>query len=746
MTSENLSPDRRKILVVDDDAFFRQLLVSIFDSAGFKVVEARCARDGLAAISKDIALAVVDYRLPDFDGMTFISRLREAGHKTTVVFISGTFCDAKTFSWLRNILQVSLILQKPINPNLFLQQLEGLLPVVRGRQSDEDAVPEQVMRSLQQKRKEYNELLNASVGIQPPVEHRKEQEPVAARASAELTQPQPESQEELLLQLQQMRKKLETESRIRQVQAELSKAMPAEWEKLSAMVAKVQFDPTNGADREAATSVAHQLRGTAGSLGLSRVGACAGKIEDYLRMLDPTDFTEHELLWTEIFRALADGESGLRFAEVVEPQDAGELRFTAGRILVAGPVCNLQEAVQNLNPYIEVEIVHKDTLASAFTKAAATRFDGAIIDVGMCGLTGARYLAKELRMTPGNECLPLAFVMPEGEALTAAEVSYIGLSSILEMPVAQDKFEQTLRALSEARQIRQPRILTVDDDVVLTKFIQNILGGIGMHVSALNEPIGILETLDAVKPDLVLLDVMMPGLSGYDVCRMLRANPDWKELPVVFLTSKSDASGRAAAFEAGGDDFVSKPVLSHELTIRVQAQLNLSRWQGPSATMDELTGLATESTFGMRVDDAIKLAASAKQKITLAAISIEDFETINEHGMFAAMEVVTALGKLVQARFAADVLRGRLDESIFALACTGGQPETICEALQLLANEAQQLTFTSESGQSFGFQISSAIATCPDDKKTYVDLRETALDRCAINSRRQTRLASGKEP
>src|SRR6202043_2057431 len=105
---------------------------------------------------------------------------------------------------------------------------------------------------------------------------------------------------------------------------------------------------------------------------------------------------------------------------------------------------------------------------------------------------------------------------------------------------------------SEARQVRQPRILTVDDDVVLTTFLQNILGGEGMHVSALNEPIGIMECLENVKPDLVLLDVMMPGLSGYDVCRLLRAHQDWKALPVVFLTSKSDARGRAAAFEAGG--------------------------------------------------------------------------------------------------------------------------------------------------------------------------------------------------
>jgi DNA-binding response OmpR family regulator/HPt (histidine-containing phosphotransfer) domain-containing protein len=745
VTSENLTRDRKKILVVDDDAFFRQLLVSIFDAAGFTVVEARCSRDGLAVISKDIALAIVDYRLPDFDGMTFISRLREAGHKTTVVFISGTFCDAKTFNWLRNILQVSLILQKPINPNLFLQQLEGLLPVVRSKETFEEAALEQDERSLQERRREYNELLNASVGIQPVSDHSEEQESVGEQAPPELTKPQPESEEELLSQIQKMRKKLETESRIREVQAELSKAMPAEWEKLAAAVAKVQLDPTDGTSREAATSLAHQLRGTAGSLGLSRVGACAGKIEDYLRMLDPTEFTEHELLWTEIFRALADGESGLRFAEVVEPQNADSLRFTAGKILVAGPVSNLQEPIQKLNPYIEVEIVHKDTLASAFTKAAATRFEGAIIDVGMCGFNGARYLAKELRMTPGNECLPLAFVMPEGEALTEAEVEYIGLSSVLQMPIEQEQFEQTLRALSQARQIRQPRILTVDDDVVLTKFIQNILGSAGMHVSALNEPIGILGTLEEVKPDLVLLDVMMPGLSGYDVCRMLRASADWKELPVVFLTSKSDARGRAAAFEAGGDDFVSKPVLSHELIVRVQAQLKLSSWQGPTATIDELTGLPTESTFGMRVDDAIRLSAAAKENVTLAVISIENFETINEHGMFAAMEVVTALGKLLQARFTAEVLRGRLDESIFALACTRDRPQIIVEALQLLANEVQQMTFTNESGQNFGFRLSSAIATYPADAMAYVDLKETALSQSAIDSRQQSRLASGTE-
>src|SRR5271154_617100 len=103
----------KSILVVDDDPEFRILVATVLRQRGLETVEASTAAEA-DAILKQITplLCIVDYRLPENDGLTWITRLRETGRKFPLVFVSGTWCDQKTFNWLRNILKVSLILQK----------------------------------------------------------------------------------------------------------------------------------------------------------------------------------------------------------------------------------------------------------------------------------------------------------------------------------------------------------------------------------------------------------------------------------------------------------------------------------------------------------------------------------------------------------------------------------------------------------------------------------------------------------
>ena len=117
------------VLVLDDDAHFRVLLSSLIKTTGVNVYEARNARDADQILFEQRpSLAIVDYRLPGMDGMEWITKIRGEGNNIPLVFLTGTWCDAKTFNRLRSLLRVSLILQKPIVPDLFLEQVEFLLP------------------------------------------------------------------------------------------------------------------------------------------------------------------------------------------------------------------------------------------------------------------------------------------------------------------------------------------------------------------------------------------------------------------------------------------------------------------------------------------------------------------------------------------------------------------------------------------------------------------------------------------
>jgi len=117
------------------------------------------------------------------------------------------------------------------------------------------------------------------------------------------------------------------------------------------------------------------------------------------------------------------------------------------------------------------------------------------------------------------------------------------------------------------------RILVVDDEVDVTELVAYQLRAKGFQVETLNDPNGSIGIARTFLPDLVILDVMMPDLNGMQICRMLRADPKLKKVPVIFLTAKAEESDRIQGLETGADDYVCKPFSTKELVLRVQTIL-----------------------------------------------------------------------------------------------------------------------------------------------------------------------------
>lgn len=124
---------------------------------------------------------------------------------------------------------------------------------------------------------------------------------------------------------------------------------------------------------------------------------------------------------------------------------------------------------------------------------------------------------------------------------------------------------------SGAAEDKSRKILVVDDEEDVTTLVAHHLRAKGFRVETINDPSLIMVRARTFQPDLVILDVMMPELNGVQICRMFKADPKLKRVPVVFLSAKSEEGDRIQGLEVGGDDYVCKPFSPKELVLRIQS-------------------------------------------------------------------------------------------------------------------------------------------------------------------------------
>lgn len=197
----------------------------------------------------------------------------------------------------------------------------------------------------------------------------------------------------------------------------------------------------------------------------------------------------------------------------------------------------------------------------------------------------------------------------------------------------------------------QPRLLLVDDHQLNIRVMYEMFRHDYEVFIALNGEQA-LEKCFELKPDLVLLDVVMPRMDGYEVCRRLKADPELCDIPVIFITSHFDEADEVRGFELGAVDFIHKPVNPIITKARVKTQLQLKRQTDVLRTisqLDGLTGVANRRRFDEQLSLDWRSCARTQEPLALVMLDIDYFKQYNdEFGHLAGDECLRKVAHALQ--------------------------------------------------------------------------------------------------
>ncbi|HYC42559.1 MAG TPA: EAL domain-containing protein [Noviherbaspirillum sp.] len=198
-----------------------------------------------------------------------------------------------------------------------------------------------------------------------------------------------------------------------------------------------------------------------------------------------------------------------------------------------------------------------------------------------------------------------------------------------------------------------PDVLVVDDTPADCHFMAAVLAAQGYRVRSVHNGRRALEEVDAAAPDLILLDINMPDMDGFELCRQLKQSVQHASIPVIFISSYDDTDIKVSAFNAGGIDYVTKPLRVAELKARIQAHLQLKRAQdrlGYQAGHDPLTGLPNRSLLADRLHQALSFAERYGGQVAVAYIDLDKFKAVNDRfGHKAGDQLLVEAARRLQA-------------------------------------------------------------------------------------------------
>lgn len=386
-------------------------------------------------------------------------------------------------------------------------------------------------------------------------------------------------------------------------------------------------------------------------------------------------------------------------------------------------------AFKRIDSLDDAAIALLDNSISSELKNAAQRDAQSLAELtAPFGFARASGIAREIADKFSGDSLTPVEGVAISEQLLALRDALQGAPQAPPAPSSADERALSLPAAPEDS-LEGSKILVVDDDPQITRALTTMLKRRGITVTALNDPLRFWSVLDDAKPNLIMLDLEMPKLSGIELCRVVRNDRRWSELPVVFLTGHTDQASVTRIFAAGADDYVGKPFVAAELMMRIESRLKGVKARRVAVDTDPVTGLPTASRTTEVIDRFLRLARRKSDHYSIAALEIDGLAgLVGTYGRSIADRILRVVGELLPKSFRGEDVVGWWGGAEFMIGMYGSSKEHGAIKLTQICNKVAEQIFMADDGSGVRVQCSGGVAQYQVDGDTVSALREKAVE------------------
>lgn len=414
----------------------------------------------------------------------------------------------------------------------------------------------------------------------------------------------------------------------------------------------------------------HSLKGTGRSLGFERLALLAEQAEEALTAAPQQ--ADLDAFMTRLLRQLNDE---LRYLKTHQGQQKSltalnsvefthqpeQVRSKRQRLIY---LCDDEpEHISSLMHHLRCfghEVIHFADTDTFFNAVLTRRPDAVIMDVQFPhGQTAGTETLTSLNRLTGQQ-LPSIVLSGHGDFHSRLSAVRAGCNGYFTKPVRPLDLMLAIDELTSPLDEEPLRVLIVDDESEAAEYHALLLEEAGMIVHQVYHPNDALSALERFNPDLLLVDVYMPVCSGAELANIIRQQPEYVGLPIIYLSSETDSQKQISAMAAGVEAFITKPVVPDELVSAVRLRAERLRLLSSLMTRDSMTGLYNHSTTTDLINKALAQAHRNGSRHALTMIDIDHFKEVNDtYGHLAGDQVIITLARLLKTRLRLSDIVGR---------------------------------------------------------------------------------------